>query len=100
LGINHAAKNDYDLVFPASNGKWLCRRNWQRRGFNIACIEAGLVEPVKDGAEILQQPKYRPYDLRHFFASMHIEKHQLEEAADVDGTRQHRDNLERLWASA
>jgi integrase len=70
----HAVKNDYDLVFPASNGKWLCRRNWQRRGFNMACVEAGLVETVKVDGEPVERPKYRPYDLRHFFASMHIEK--------------------------
>ena len=70
----HAAENDHDLVFPTTNGKWLCRRNWQRRGFSIACIEAGLVETVVEHGETVQRPKYRPYDLRHFFASMHIEK--------------------------
>lgn len=71
---HHAAENRYDLVFPATNGKWLCRRNWQRRGFDIACIEAGLVDKLEEGGETIEQPKYRPYDLRHFFASMHIEK--------------------------
>ena len=71
---NHAVENDFDLVFPATNGRWLCRRNWQRRGFNVACLEAGLVqEEVIDGVK-RQKPKYRPYDLRHFFASMLIEK--------------------------
>lgn len=70
----HASDNSYDLVFPASNGKWLCRRNWQRRGFNVACLEAKLVETVQENGEAVERPKYRPYDLRHFFASMHIEK--------------------------
>lgn len=71
---NHAVRNDHDLIFPASNGRWLCRRNWQRRGFNAACCEAGLVhEEVIDGVK-QRKPKYRPYDLRHFFASMLIEK--------------------------
>lgn len=69
-----AAKNDHDLVFPASNGGLQSRRNWQRRGFNIACIEAGLADTVEEGGSVIQKPKYRPYDLRHFFASMLIEK--------------------------
>lgn len=71
---HHAAPNDYDLVFPASNGRWLCRKNWQRRGFNVACIEAGLVEIKEERGKPVEKPKYRPYDLRHFFASMLIEK--------------------------
>ena len=71
---HHAVPNDFDLVFPASNGRWLCRKNWQRRGFNAACIEAGLVETVEQDGERIEVPKYRPYDLRHFFASMLIEK--------------------------
>ena len=40
----------------------------------MACIEAGLIEITLEDGEIVQRPKYRPYDLRHFFASMHIEK--------------------------
>jgi integrase len=71
---HHAAPNDFDLVFPASNRRWMCRKNWQRRGFNAACIEAGLVETVEQDGERIEVPKYRPYDLRHFFASMLIEK--------------------------
>ena len=46
--VKHAVNNDHALVFPTSNGKWLCRRNWQRRGFNIACEQAGLMETVKE----------------------------------------------------
>jgi integrase len=70
----HAVKNDYDLVFPSTNGKWISRQNWQRRGFDVACIQANLVETPGARDEQLKLPKYRPYDLRHFFASMHIEK--------------------------
>jgi integrase len=78
---NHSVKNDHDLIFTTDNGGWLCRRNWQRRGFDAACEEAGLVVPavvdgkplVVDGEAVLQ-PKYRPYDLRHFYASMLIER--------------------------
>lgn len=69
-----AAPNDYDLIFPDKAGLWQCRRNWQRRGFDVACEKAGLmIEQERDG-EIISVPKYRPYDLRHFFASYHIEK--------------------------
>jgi integrase len=71
---NHAADNKYDLIFPSESGRWQSRRNWQRRGFNIACEEAGLVETVTVDGEDVEQAKYRPYDLRHFFASMLIEK--------------------------
>jgi integrase len=69
---NHSPKNADDLVFPASNGGLQSRRNWQRRGFDVACLKAGLVEYV-EGAE--GKPlEYVPYDLRHFYASMLIEK--------------------------
>lgn len=72
-GDNHGIETKHDLVFPAANGQWLCRRNWQRRGFNVACEKAGLMETVEEGGEAITRPKYRPYDLRHFFASMLIE---------------------------
>ncbi|MCB9959681.1 MAG: site-specific integrase [Rhodospirillaceae bacterium] len=71
---HHMVPNDFDLVFPARNGRWLCRKNWQRRGFNAACEEAGLVETVENAGKQVEQVKYRPYDLRHFFASMLIER--------------------------
>ncbi|SDG97351.1 tyrosine-type recombinase/integrase [Pelagibacterium luteolum] len=69
-----AVPNKYDLVFPSDNGRWQCRRNWQRRGFEVACEKAGLVEEVEIGGKTVTQVKYRPYDLRHFFASMLIER--------------------------
>lgn len=58
-----------DLLFPSKTGGLMDRRNWQRRGFNVACLEAGL---MIDGLE-QPKPKYIPYDLRHFFASTIIE---------------------------
>jgi len=72
-GDNHGIKTEHDLVFPAANGRWLCRRNWQRRGFNVACEKAGLMETVEQDGKTIVRPKYRPYDLRHFFASILIE---------------------------
>lgn len=69
-----AVPNKYDLVFPSDNGRWQSRRNWQRRGFEVACEKAGLMETVEVDGEMIEQVKYRPYDLRHFFASMLIER--------------------------
>jgi integrase len=68
-----AVKNDHDLIFPTDNGKWQSRRNWQRRGFEVACEKAGLIEQYRDSdGKKAQRVKYRPYDLRHFYASMLI----------------------------
>ncbi len=71
---HHAVNNDHDLVFPTSTGKWQSVRNWRKRGFAMVCEEAGLmVEELEDGEKVLR-PKYRPYDLRHFYASMLIDQ--------------------------
>jgi integrase len=71
----HAGKNKWDLVFPADGGGWQSRRNWQRRGFGRACEEAGLgTEERISRRETVFKPKYTPYDLRHFYASMLIDK--------------------------
>ena len=66
--------NQYDLVFPTDNGQWIEHKNWLRRGFYVACIEAGLVEETEEDGETVVRPRYRPYDLRHFYASMLIER--------------------------
>lgn len=71
---HHAVPNKYDLVFPTENGEWMDPKNWLRRGFYVACIEAGLVVETEEDGETVVRPKYRPYDLRHFFASMLIEQ--------------------------
>jgi integrase len=71
---HHAVTNRYDLVFPSASGRWQSRRNWQRRGFEIACEKAGLMEEVEIDGKKVCQVKFRPYDLRHFFASMLIER--------------------------
>jgi len=71
---NNHSPNKHNLLFPSQNGRWQCRRNWQRRGFSAACLEAGLVTELSNGEETVLKPMYRPYDLRHFYASMLIEK--------------------------
>lgn len=71
---NHAVENDHDLIFPTATGHWQSTDNWRKRGFYVACEKADLLETVKvDGKEV-DRPKYSPYDLRHFYASMLIEK--------------------------
>jgi integrase len=71
---HHAIENAHDLVFPTSNGQWQSVRNWRRRGFNRVCEEAGLVVTEKEDGMAVGRPKYKPYDLRHFYASMLIDQ--------------------------
>jgi integrase len=71
---NHAAENDFDLVFPSENGNCQSIRNWRRRGFNRVCEEAGLVIIENEDGVDVEKPKYKPYDLRHFYASMLIDQ--------------------------
>ncbi len=71
---HHAVKNEFDLVFPCTNGSWQSIRNWRRRGFSRASEEAGLVIKEKEGGRIVEKPKFKPYDLRHFYASMLIDQ--------------------------
>lgn len=37
-----AVPNKFDLVFPTASGHWQSLDNWRKRGFHVACIEAGL----------------------------------------------------------
>lgn len=69
-----AVPNRHDLIFPTASGGCQSLDNWRKRGFQAACIEAGLVEQTDHHGSIIERPKYRPYDLRHFYASMLIEK--------------------------
>jgi integrase len=71
---NHAADNKHDLVFPTAAGTWQSLRNWTRRGFDAACLEAGLIETVERDGKSYERPRFSPYDLRHFYASMLIEQ--------------------------
>ena len=71
---NHAVENKHDLIFPTSSGRWQSIDHWRKRGFQKACEEAGLMTQVEIDGELVDKPKYSPYDLRHFFASMLIEQ--------------------------
>jgi len=72
---NHSQKNDYDLVFPSQSGKWQCKRNWRNRAFAPACIEAGLFAEKEVDGKLVKKIKFKPYTLRHYFASVLIENH-------------------------
>lgn len=71
---NFASDSPFDLAFPTASGRWLSTENWARRGFREACIEAGLYDTVIRDGEPFERPFLKPYDLRHFFASMLIEQ--------------------------
>ncbi len=70
---NHGIVSKYDLVFPTASGHWQSTDNWRKRGFYVACEEAALMERIELDGEIVEKPKFSPYDLRHFYASMLIE---------------------------
>ena len=69
---NHAIKNDHDLVFPTASGKWQSLDNWRKRCFSEACEQAGLMDGVEVEGKFFHLPRYAPYSLRHYFASMLI----------------------------
>ncbi|MBN9022759.1 MAG: site-specific integrase [Rhizobiales bacterium] len=70
----HAAPSMHDLVFATAAGTWQSLRNWSRRGFDEACFKAGLIETVERDGRSYEKPRFSPYDLRHFYASMLIEQ--------------------------
>lgn len=66
--------NRHQLIFPTAGGNWQSTDNWRKRGFNAACEEAGLMTKTEEDGEEVERPKYTPYSLRHFYASMLIEQ--------------------------
>lgn len=71
---HHSPSNKFDLIFPTSTGRWQMPDNWRKRGFAAACLEAGLVVTEKVKGKEVEKPKYIPYHLRHFYASVLIAK--------------------------
>jgi integrase len=69
---HYAEPNKHHLIFPTSSGRWQLPENWRNRGFAAACLEAGLVVTEEVDGEKIDRPKYVPYDLRHFYASVLI----------------------------
>lgn len=76
-GRNHGVpgpRNVNSLIFPTATGHWQSPDNWRKRGFAAVCKAAGLGEEKKVGKKTVFVPRYTPYSLRHFFASMLIEQ--------------------------
>ncbi len=71
---HHAIDNPHDLIFPTATGHWQSIDNWRKRGFYAACAEAGLLQEVEKDGVLVEEPKFTPYALRHFYASMLIER--------------------------
>ncbi len=71
---NIAAPSPYNLVFPTSTGRWQDGKNWREHGFSRACEEAGLLTEVDTKGKKIIKPKYSPYSLRHYYASLLIDK--------------------------
>lgn len=69
-----ASDNIHSLLFPTSSGHWMDTRNWRHRGFRAACEEAGLIDVVEERGVNVEKPRYSPYCLRHFYASMLIDQ--------------------------
>jgi integrase len=71
---NHAPANKHDLIFPTSTGSWQSVSNWRKLGFKAVCYEAGLIQEIEQNGKKIEKPRFSPYDLRHFYASMLIEQ--------------------------
>lgn len=69
-----ASENTHRLLFPTETGHWQDTRNWRKRGFYAACEAAGLLDVVEEKGKLVEKPRYSPYSLRHFYASMLIEQ--------------------------
>ena len=66
---NKRAENDFDLIFPTSNGLWQSQDNWRKRCFQATLEHAGLVSIRTKNGKQETVPRYTPYALRHYFAS-------------------------------
>jgi integrase len=71
---HYAEKATTDLVFAARNGSHQSYDNFLKRGWHTAIEHAGLMIETERAGRTAARPKYSPYCLRHFFASMLIEK--------------------------
>ena len=73
MATNYAKKHGIeDLVFPSRRGGHQPYRYFLKRGWHRLMEESGLIKKVDINGTIELKPKYTPYALRHFFASMLI----------------------------
>ena len=70
---HHAAKNDHDLIFPTSTGSWQTAGKLAQPRILRRLLRSRLDHERKGAmATIVEKPKYVPYHLRHFYASVLI----------------------------
>jgi integrase len=62
------------LLFPAENGGHQRYSNYLRRCWHKLMEHAGLMDMSEIGGQKVCAPRYTPYSLRHFYASMLIAK--------------------------
>jgi integrase len=62
------------LVFPSREGGHQPYRYFLRRGWHKLMDEAGLMDECDGEGKEKYKPRYTPYSLRHFFASMLIDQ--------------------------
>ena len=73
--VRAGAEAPEDFVFPARrSGSHQAYNKFLRRGWHPLMDEAGLSDEVEQNGKTVIVRKYTPYALRHFFASMLIEK--------------------------
>jgi integrase len=90
MARRYAAKHsDGNLVFPSRAGGHQPYRYFLRRGWHRLMEEAGLIEEHSNDGPTEVRPKYTPYALRHFFASMLI--HQNKNLKFIQTVMGHKD---------
>ena len=66
------AKSKDGLVFPGETGGHQRYNNYLRRGWHTLMEHAGIIDEQKIDGKKVSRPRYTPYSLRHFYASMLI----------------------------
>ncbi|MDX1641624.1 MAG: site-specific integrase [Balneolaceae bacterium] len=63
------------LVFATKRGgSYQTYRHYLRSGWHKLMHESGLITEITDQGRTVQKPKYTPYSLRHFYASILIDQ--------------------------
>jgi integrase len=69
---HHAGPNGDGLLFPGETGGHQRYNNYLRRGWHTLMEHAAMLDEQKIDGKVVSGPRYTPYSLRHFYASMLI----------------------------